>query len=955
MSVYDDEKIYQGGQNDESDAESSALTPDELKDKEASSTDITPSDTDNQEAGLYKGGDAKTKRKGRFSRNQKLAGGGITGLVIAGSFAAFSILQGPLQIIHFSQLLKGFHFSQNEDFGDSRTYRYFRNKIRGGSAPERSRLGVLGNKMADRYELTLQKETGLRSVYHDRTGRLIGYEVIDQKKSIDFLSEQDFDKSAQEIDTSKPVPIDSHSYDTNNNYVSFNKTPSASPFIDLAQESSRTRRLFVKVAVKGTKTNKISSSLAARVLRIRAAADFHPLKNIAKSKEEQLLKYFSDRKKERAERDATGTISAEDTPPREKADENDPEPTADEKAADQAGNEAKRDAKDGKSSGDLEGAKTKIGGKIAGGSVIGFGVLCTVRSISQNVDKLQYANIVLPLIRTGTRIVATGYQVMSGNDVNMDELGSVTNDLYDSKTQSSWSEARSIQVELGQNPTGPDIPAAAKPSRVGTKPTIFDIIDRAFEAAGVAGRAACSGAGQLVMGALTGGWIDTAFSFIKNTLATQAGVPDPVAYLADYITKKLAGAEVDTYAKGAELGNYANYGARLAANDQALAMGGRNLTDSEVAELNAKHQEYLKQDMSNLSFYARVLDIKNVNSVLGRVSMAVPSGPRPMLASVINIPTNIFSKFMPKTHATAQNYSYGFDKIGFSQIELDNPSVSDPFANAEYVEPKIDSLNETYGKCFNVKVTLEDSGPKITYPKETADAYDERNKPENSSRCNNKDDPELLKYRMYIADTTTIRSLACYQEDEESCTQLGFGSQTTTDSTAETTPTTIVAGDTSNLKCEAGTDGGVGDGYQDGKLYKIRLCVVQGITVNAQIAVNVNKLLTAAKATLRISGSGFRTMQGQIDARIRNGCPDIYTSPSSSCRTPTARPGYSNHQMGLAIDFNCDGATIRNTSNSGARMTSPNNACWRWLDANAGQYGLSQLNTEAWHWSVDGR
>ena len=35
------------------------------------------------------------------------------------------------------------------------------------------------------------------------------------------------------------------------------------------------------------------------------------------------------------------------------------------------------------------------------------------------------------------------------------------------------------------------------------------------------------------------------------------------------------------------------------------------------------------------------------------------------------------------------------------------------------------------------------------------------------------------------------------------------------------------------------------------------------------------------------SGGGFRTKQRQIELRKINGCPDVWTAPSSSCRVPT--------------------------------------------------------------------
>jgi D-alanyl-D-alanine carboxypeptidase len=48
--------------------------------------------------------------------------------------------------------------------------------------------------------------------------------------------------------------------------------------------------------------------------------------------------------------------------------------------------------------------------------------------------------------------------------------------------------------------------------------------------------------------------------------------------------------------------------------------------------------------------------------------------------------------------------------------------------------------------------------------------------------------------------------------------------------------------------------------------------------------------------------------------------------------------------MGQAIDFTCSGASVDR-----------NGPCFIWLSQHASEYGLSNLPSESWHWSVDGR
>ena len=124
---------------------------------------------------------------------------------------------------------------------------------------------------------------------------------------------------------------------------------------------------------------------------------------------------------------------------------------------------------------------------------------------------------------------------------------------------------------------------------------------------------------------------------------------------------------------------------------------------------------------------------------------------------------------------------------------------------------------------------------------------------------------------------------------------------------------------------------------------------VRGIRVHNSIASSVADMLAAADAAgISLAGGGYRDPAGQIAVR-RNNCGTssyaIYQMPASSCRPPTARPGTSMHERGLAIDFTYGGRIISSRSS----------AAFQWLNANASRYGFYNLPSEPWHWSVNGR
>jgi len=122
---------------------------------------------------------------------------------------------------------------------------------------------------------------------------------------------------------------------------------------------------------------------------------------------------------------------------------------------------------------------------------------------------------------------------------------------------------------------------------------------------------------------------------------------------------------------------------------------------------------------------------------------------------------------------------------------------------------------------------------------------------------------------------------------------------------------------------------------------------VGGIRVHQSIAGNLQSLLNAASAAgISLSGGGYRDPAGQIAVR-RNNCGSsqyaIYEAPASSCSPPTARPGTSMHERGLAIDFTQGGSTLTRSSSAFA-----------WLKANAAGFGFYNLPSEPWHWSTNG-
>lgn len=122
---------------------------------------------------------------------------------------------------------------------------------------------------------------------------------------------------------------------------------------------------------------------------------------------------------------------------------------------------------------------------------------------------------------------------------------------------------------------------------------------------------------------------------------------------------------------------------------------------------------------------------------------------------------------------------------------------------------------------------------------------------------------------------------------------------------------------------------------------------VAGITVHAAIAPRVQALIAAAHADgVPLGGWGYRSTAQQIELRRAHCGPtpeDVWLKPSSQCSPPTARPGASMHERGLAIDFHLAGRSISTRQSPG----------YQWLAEHAAAFGLFNLPSEPWHWSVN--
>jgi LAS superfamily LD-carboxypeptidase LdcB len=116
-------------------------------------------------------------------------------------------------------------------------------------------------------------------------------------------------------------------------------------------------------------------------------------------------------------------------------------------------------------------------------------------------------------------------------------------------------------------------------------------------------------------------------------------------------------------------------------------------------------------------------------------------------------------------------------------------------------------------------------------------------------------------------------------------------------------------------------------GFRDGRPVRIRVVEVSGVEVEVDTARGFKKMAAAAaKSGVDLDiRSGFRSHQRQ---------KELYRAWREGWGNKAARPGFSNHQSGRALDIDMDDHGV----------------AW-WMSRNAKKFGFRQtVHGEPWHW-----
>lgn len=379
-----------------------------------------------------------------------------------------------------------------------------------------------------------------------------------------------------------------------------------------------------------------------------------------------------------------------------------------------------------------------------------------------------------------------------------------------------------------------------------------------------------------------------------------------------------------------DMGNLNDMGNLATASDSCSTAWCPQVTDEQLAQLDRDYRTERIAANSKRSVLEKFFDTSSPDSVTSRVVLNAPATPRAAMARIktlfasITNPININTAIGRDTLAIAKPQSaYAAADNGASVYGLSNKMSAPPNLLTETSHADV----VAWGKNRDLS-SLEDKFKDCAG--ENAKAYHAR-VTENNTTClwSNLNSDEKMFFQYKYAQNVAFKA-ALANNKQSNLTGGGVGSAVGSSENKSTSD--LVGKATKGQPCPAGTTPA-----GDSKTFKgieIGLCNVNGIIVNVSIAANVKNMIAAAKTDgVTLTGSSFRSYERQVQLRIEHGCPDPKTSPSA-CSPPTARPGTSRHEEGLAIDFQT--------------------YSFSWLAENAATYGLYNLPSESWHWSVDG-
>lgn len=471
-------------------------------------------------------------------------------------------------------------------------------------------------------------------------------------------------------------------------------------------------------------------------------------------------------------------------------------------------------------------------------------------------------------------------------------------------------------------------------------------------------------AGKVVLSKFLLEMVKTFGGTLKEAVTTKAGLGQLVGFAAlaallQVVIKYYAPLQFSGAETGGQLYAQGRVGTELLQRENyRQGLYGRPLSKEEATQVQSTAKTEIAQAYNEGGWTQKYFAVSNPYSLINRVAALTPSSFASITGSLRSSLSHLGSIFNPvqlasansgvgvallgKTQTAAADSSakdydffHGVEQWGYSPAELNLLESDEHYtldANALIVEGNqshYDKVDYMVKNCFTLPITTKIASAKLPgngyYTLDDDIFHPTLSPPDQAPYCTaaylSRND--VFRYRIYHGmDEYAVGMMEDDFQAPDTSTSSTGGAIGGTATDPSNCPTDIVGQDQTTL--------------------------VEGIRIHTCMAENLKQMLAAATAAgLKLSGSGWRDYNTQVSLRKAHcGTSDyaIYEMPSSQCHPPTAIPGRSNHERGLAVDFTCSG-----------RQVSKGDPCFNWLVANAGQYHFINLPSEAWHWSLDGK
>jgi hypothetical protein len=881
------------------------------------------------------GGPGK-KKKGRFqvTRRRAATGAVILSLLGVGGFG-LEIAQGPLQIIHLSEILQRFSGSQDEA-NETRLGALMR-YARTGHIGE-TRVGYFGSRSVAKTTAKLEK-IGVRTTEVTVGGGRPTKIEIDTEK---------FGSTPEDTARAfRQAGVPEENISIKGNKVTIG-SPDGKPMPDNVARDAK--RVTIAKANEGKRLGRITTAVEMRPVAKYDGISWHLMEKLKTRAGEKVA--------------GRGEVKTREVKHTERT------PEAEERA---------------------KGIRSKLSPKAQVAGAIGIGQLgiCLARDIAGEVPLLEYSEVVKPSQDLAADSVTYGAQTKSGSDFTATQAGEVSDSLHDNKGHSVWNNKALNALAYGGAGEGVDMSSEYKSafSQENSGAKAKEVIDQYGGSflcswAGVAATTA-AGLAALVLTPETGGASEAVYQAVKvgaSAAATMAAVQLLMKYIPELVadTPSMKPIVQDVQQKGGALA----FGSASLFNNSYVKSGGAVINDSLTSDTVAMYADKQdRQDLESKTYFARIYDARDYRSLTGRLVDSINPSPSANLASLVGNVANfggIFSKtlsaFVPAVRADEKPYDFMVPQVGFTDAQLNSPELQDPYDNADKAAQLLDT-NSSYidraKTCFGVDINRDSKGLWQVKVTDTDGGDPGKEVLLNSSKYHDancaENNLDWLRIRMFIFDSRAMTAYSCYDGDDEACKDLDIESDNTsspTDTSSNANSGKIIGDPLSSsvdVACPNPTkDVGVHDAYSQGKAIKMRLCSIPNLPCeNAEC--NGGGGIDGADGHAIITSRAAGAVYAMVEAANKDG---VHMVASSTFRTmanqqslcpcdgiSVARPGYSAHQAGAAIDFELGSSGVKNGSQScDTRARSPGNPTYDWLVGHAAQYGYKQYSAESWHW-----